>query len=78
MKQILFTSAWLFISPILCAPPVVNRAEPVSIQTAAAEAPVANGIPDDIKSTVFNGVEVPPMKELSGDQFDTEIKDGYW
>lgn len=28
--------------------------------------------------TVFNGIEVPPMKELAGEGFDTEIKDGYW
>lgn len=28
--------------------------------------------------TVFNGIEVPPMKELSGGAFDTETKDGYW
>lgn len=29
-------------------------------------------------STVFNGVEVPPMKELNGTEFDKETKDGYW
>ena len=29
-------------------------------------------------STTFNGIEVPPMKELTGEGFDTEIKDGYW
>lgn len=29
-------------------------------------------------STVFNGLEVPPMKELDGKDFDTETKDGYW
>lgn len=29
-------------------------------------------------STAFNGIEVPPMKELSGQNFDNETKDGYW
>ena len=29
-------------------------------------------------STYFNGVEVPPMKELNGTDFDKETKDGYW
>lgn len=29
-------------------------------------------------STVFNGVAVPPMKELNGKDFDKETKDGYW
>ena len=31
-----------------------------------------------VDGTVFNGETVPPMKELRGDQFKTEIKDGYW
>ncbi|KAI9812842.1 MAG: hypothetical protein M1832_006463 [Thelocarpon impressellum] len=55
----------------------------VSIQTAAPVAPAAAapvaGEEDAVPiSTVFNGVEVPPMKELSGEEFDQEIKDGYW
>ena len=28
--------------------------------------------------TVFNGIEVPPMKELNGTDFERDIKDGYW
>ena len=28
--------------------------------------------------TKFNGIEVPPMKELSGENFDKETKNGYW
>lgn len=28
--------------------------------------------------TIFNGIEVPPMKELTGEGFDKETKDGYW
>lgn len=28
--------------------------------------------------TIFNGIEVPPMRELTGKVFDSEIKDGYW
>ncbi|KAI9840764.1 MAG: hypothetical protein M1838_003925 [Thelocarpon superellum] len=28
--------------------------------------------------TVFNGVEVPALREISGEQFDAEVKDGYW
>ena len=28
--------------------------------------------------TVFNGIEVPPMKELTPDTFDSTLKDGYW
>lgn len=29
-------------------------------------------------STVFNGIKVPPMKELDGKDFEKETKDGYW
>lgn len=29
-------------------------------------------------STTFNGINVPPMKELSGQDFDEETKHGYW
>lgn len=28
--------------------------------------------------TIFNGIEVPPMKDLTGEAFDAETKDGYW
>lgn len=28
--------------------------------------------------TIFNGIEVPPMKDLAGETFDAETKDGYW
>jgi len=33
---------------------------------------------DKTKPTVFNGITVPPMKELTGPGFDEEAKDGYW
>ena len=29
-------------------------------------------------STIFNGMDVPPMKDLGGETFDEEIQDGYW
>lgn len=28
--------------------------------------------------TIFNGLEVPPMKDLTGEAFGAETKDGYW
>ncbi len=46
-----------------------------SIQTATPDEPTP---PEAPKSTIFNGVEVPPLKELSGEEFDKETKDGYW
>ena len=43
---------------------------------AAAGATNSEAVSDE--STTFNRVTVPPMKELSGDEFDQEVKDGYW
>lgn len=42
------------------------------------DAGARDGEDGSIQSTVFNGAIVPPMKELNGEQFDKEIKDGYW
>jgi protein disulfide-isomerase len=30
------------------------------------------------EATVFNGVKVPPLKDLPGVGFEESIKDGYW
>ena len=29
-------------------------------------------------STIFNGINVPPMKELEGHKWEEQTKDGYW
>lgn len=31
-----------------------------------------------VEYTVFNGIQVPPMKDIKGDEFGETIKDGYW
>jgi hypothetical protein len=33
---------------------------------------------DTPKATRFNDIEVPPMTELTGEGFDTSVKQGYW
>lgn len=43
---------------------------------AAAGATNSEAVSDEL--TTFNGVKVPPMKELNGNDFDTDTKDGYW
>lgn len=63
--------------------------EPNTIKDALAE--TSRGVADDGTSsastsseaypgspTIFNGMEVPPMKDLAGEAFDAETKDGYW
>ena len=49
----------------------------VSIQTASPNAPTTGDF-EVAPSTTFNGVEVPPMRDINGEEFDKEIKDGYW
>ena len=51
-------------------PSTPEKAESVAGSTSSAD--TADG------STTFNGITVPPLKEIKGDAFDDEIKDGYW
>lgn len=70
-------SAALFLL-VHAAPPTGPRAD-VRIQTAAAARPtdaVTDGSADG--ATVFNGQEVPPMKELRGETLNEDISKGYW
>ena len=43
---------------------------------AAAGATNSEAVSD--QWTTFNSIKVPPMKELNGDDFDKDVKDGYW
>lgn len=45
---------------------------------SGAAAGATNSEALSVSSTVFNGIDVPPMKELNGTDFDKETKDGYW
>ncbi|KAI9821307.1 MAG: hypothetical protein M1827_004043 [Pycnora praestabilis] len=75
----------LLLSSAIAAPPpeaadtVSPTADTLTIQTSAPiDPPIASLDVDSTPGTVFNGVQVPPFKELSGDNFDDDIKDGYW
>ncbi len=52
-----------------------NKAAPVD---AGAAAGATNSEAFSGDSTLFNGIEVPPMKEINGEKFDEETKNGYW
>jgi len=55
--------------------------EPAKAELLAEEA-VQGETPANTKEaveyTVFNGIKVPPMKEIKGEEFADTIKDGYW
>lgn len=40
------------------------------------ETPASGG--EAVEYTTFNGVQVPPMKDIPGDEFAETIKQGYW
>ena len=34
--------------------------------------------PEELRGTSFNDIEVPPLRELTGETFAISVKDGYW
>ena len=67
----------LVASPVILAQEQAAAKDAISIQTAAPEPPKA--VDDSSpESTIFNGVEVPPIKQLTEDDFDKETSKGYW
>lgn len=63
------------LSYLLLFSPLLAIAHPDSAAAAPAPAEQEDETPQPTK---FNGIEVPPLKELSGKDFDAEVKDGYW
>lgn len=59
------------------AEPKANTAEAKAIEdgpnAGSTNSEAVSGTP-----TKFNGLEVPPMKELTGESFDKDTKNGYW
>ena len=55
----------------------VQKQKPAPIDAVAA-AGATNSEDISESPSTFNGVSVPPMKELRGETFDTDVKDGYW
>jgi protein disulfide-isomerase len=62
--------AALYAVPILTAPPGKAGAK-----EAVEGEPSSDG---EGESTTFNGIKVPPMKDIGGDKFAETIKEGYW
>ncbi|EAU38271.1 conserved hypothetical protein [Aspergillus terreus NIH2624] len=66
----------LFSIPTFAAPS--NEAvESRNVRLVKRADPEAKVDPETL-STTFNGIEVPPMKALTPDNFEETVKDGYW
>ncbi|KAL2834328.1 thioredoxin-like protein [Aspergillus cavernicola] len=59
---------WLFAIPTIATP-----SDPTKRLVKRADADDSSSAP-----TVFNGIEVPPQIELTPDNFEETVKDGYW
>ena len=58
------------------APVVLGGSEQL-LDTSGKPVETSNG-EDEVKPTIFNGVEVPVLPEINGDKFDATIREGYW
>jgi protein disulfide-isomerase len=74
---------WLAWALALATTTIAEPAPPGNRQDAAIAAEAVQGeskagADEGIDYTVFNGVKVPPFKELTLENYDETIKDGYW
>jgi hypothetical protein len=60
--------------PSLAAPP--GKDGRTSKDAVEGETPASGG--EGAEYTLFNGIKVPPMKDIEGDKFAETIKEGYW
>lgn len=58
------------------APPGDRQAVPIAPEAVQGESSAAQG--EGVDYTVFNGIKVPPIKELTMDNYESTIKEGYW
>ena len=74
MKLALLTWALaaVYVIPGFAAPPGNEK----TVKEAGLNS--ATGTEDVVQYTTFNGMKVPPMKEIEGDKFAETIKEGYW
>ena len=73
MRVALLTWALAALSVATAAAP---PGSPKGTTDNKAETPATGG--DAVEDTIFNGITVPPLKEIEGDKFAETIKEGYW
>jgi hypothetical protein len=57
--------------------PLLAVALPI-LASSKIEESVSSDESSEPKATVFNGQEVPPLMQMSGEKLDDEIAKGYW
>lgn len=75
--SLLFWTLVATISSATAAPPGNDRTGAgLAREAISGETPAKGG--EAVDYTIFNGIKVPPMKDIQGDEFQKTIKDGYW
>ena len=58
--------------------PTKNRPDDHGIEDGPKAGSTNSDALPESNNTIFNGVEVPPMKDLTGEGMTDDIKNGYW
>lgn len=70
---------WALVATVtsaIAAPPGDRRGSDLSKDAVSGETPAEGG--EAVQYTLFNDIQVPPMKEIEGPEFASTIKEGYW
>lgn len=58
------------------APPGNRKDAVIAAEAVQGESAATGG--EGVEYTYFNGLKVPPIRELTLDDYESTIKDGYW
>lgn len=58
------------------APPGDRQAAAIAPEAVQGESSAGPG--EGVDYTLFNGIKVPPIKELTLENYESTIKEGYW
>ncbi|OJD15562.1 hypothetical protein AJ78_04185 [Emergomyces pasteurianus Ep9510] len=80
MKASLFSLSLLslLLNPVISSSTGESGSDDVSKQAPRVVPKAEKPLAPHEGPTIFNGVEVPPMKQLDASNFDETIKEGYW
>ena len=76
-------STWLawalaLTGSVLAEPAPPGSRQDVKVAAEAVQGESAAEAGEGVDYTVFNGIKVPPIKELTMENYESTIKDGYW
>ncbi len=70
--------AWALAGLVLVGAKEREPARAEVLADEAVEGSTPAGTNEAVEYTTFNGIQVPPMRDIKGEEFGETIKDGYW